>query len=268
VLDYADLARSLGPDQPVHGLQGRGLDGLQPPDDRIETMAAYALEGLRAAQPEGPYCLAGYCFGGIVAFEMAQQLQARGQQVALLAILDIPPPNSEFRRLAWRPGAVPHFLRNLPRWLGSLGEPGPTGTMDRVVALVRTTRRPIFRLRPGAPRRFDVATAFHMPSEIPDSGRRTLEIHHQALMSYAPRSYPGRVTLFRAHTQPLRWSFNPDPFLGWREFAAGGVQVREAPGFHANMHLEPHARVLARELRACLDEALEPGPEHATARVA
>ena len=88
VLGYAGLSRRLGPDQPFYGLQHPGLDSESRLYTRIEEMASDYLATLRAVQPEGPYLLGGWSFGGIVAFEMAQQLEAEGQKVALLALLD------------------------------------------------------------------------------------------------------------------------------------------------------------------------------------
>jgi thioesterase domain-containing protein len=88
VLVFQNLARHLDPDQPVYGLQAKGLDGKQAPHTRFEDMAADYIKEIRTVQPEGPYLLAGYSSGGVVAFEMAQQLQAQGQQVELLALID------------------------------------------------------------------------------------------------------------------------------------------------------------------------------------
>ncbi len=88
VLFYRGLSPGLGPDQPLYGLQARGLDGVAPPDTTVEAMAHRYLQEVRQHQPTGPYYLAGHCFGSLVAFEMAQQLQAAGQEVGLLAMLD------------------------------------------------------------------------------------------------------------------------------------------------------------------------------------
>ncbi|HAJ64533.1 MAG TPA: non-ribosomal peptide synthetase, partial [Cyanobacteria bacterium UBA8543] len=88
VLEYLNLVRYLGSEQPIYGLQAQGLDGKQTPLNRVKDMAAYYIKEIRTLQPEGPYFLAGYSFGGLVAFEMAQQLHAQGQKVALLALCD------------------------------------------------------------------------------------------------------------------------------------------------------------------------------------
>jgi len=81
---YANLAKHLAPDQPVYGIESRGLRGLEE-FSRVEEMAGHYIQELRRVQPEGPYYLGGYCFGGIVAYEMARQLRALDQEVAFLA---------------------------------------------------------------------------------------------------------------------------------------------------------------------------------------
>ncbi|OAD20369.1 thioesterase, partial [Candidatus Thiomargarita nelsonii] len=91
-LSFEKLARHLGTDQPVYGLQPLGFEEGQVPHNRVEDMAAYYLKEIRALQPEGPYYLGGMCFGAFVVFEMAQQLLAQGCTVALLALFDPGPP--------------------------------------------------------------------------------------------------------------------------------------------------------------------------------
>src|SRR5262249_30894375 len=88
VLHYRFLSHYLGQDQPFYGLQAQGLDGTQAPQTRIEDMAALYIKEIRTLQPEGPYFLGGGSSGGVIAFEMAQQLHAQGQQVALLVLFD------------------------------------------------------------------------------------------------------------------------------------------------------------------------------------
>ncbi|MBV9039293.1 MAG: amino acid adenylation domain-containing protein, partial [Acidobacteriaceae bacterium] len=86
------LAPLLGSQQALYGMQYRGLDGETPPDTSVEFIAGRMLEAIHGVQPSGPYRLGGHCFGGLIAFEMARQLCRRGEQVELLAILDIPAP--------------------------------------------------------------------------------------------------------------------------------------------------------------------------------
>jgi phthiocerol/phenolphthiocerol synthesis type-I polyketide synthase E len=88
VLMYRDLARYLGDDQPFYGLQSQGLDGSRAPLTDIAEMAAIYVKEIRRVQPHGPYFIAGYCMGGTVAFEVAQQLHETGEPIALLALFD------------------------------------------------------------------------------------------------------------------------------------------------------------------------------------
>ncbi|MEM8721219.1 MAG: condensation domain-containing protein [Cyanobacteria bacterium P01_G01_bin.39] len=111
LLVYRDLAYSLGSDQPVYGLQPRGLDGKYVPFQRIEDMAAYYLTQIRNLQPSGPYYLAGLSSGGNIAWEIAQILQAQGEKVALLALFDTNGPDY-FKLLP----PLPRLL-SVSRWL-------------------------------------------------------------------------------------------------------------------------------------------------------
>src|SRR5207237_2136258 len=112
---YVNLARHLGAEQPVYGFRSRGLDGK---DEfaRLEEMAAQYIADMRIVQPRGPYHLGGYCFGGSVAYEMARQLSAQGEQVGLLALINCSPPNSSYSRPPWSVIWSARFLRNLIYW--------------------------------------------------------------------------------------------------------------------------------------------------------
>ena len=112
---YVNLARLLGPDQPVFGFSSRGLDG-HTEFGSIEEMAAQYVNHLQVVQPRGPYYLGGYCFGGNVAYEMARQLESRGEKVALLALLNCAPPNSRYMQVRWTPAWCARFVRNLFYW--------------------------------------------------------------------------------------------------------------------------------------------------------
>ncbi len=113
---YANLAKHMDPAQPIYAIKSRGQMGLEE-FPSLEEMADYYLQAVRAAQPEGPYYLGGYCFGGNVAYEMARQLQVSGQRVALLALMDTAPANAGYETIAWwRPGFCFRFARNLYYW--------------------------------------------------------------------------------------------------------------------------------------------------------
>src|SRR5204863_6429423 len=111
---YSNLARQLGPGQPIYAFKSRAMEGLDE-FGCIEDMAAHYAADLRQFQPLGPYYLGGYCFGGNVAYEMARQLTAQGQPVALVLLINCWPNNSSYTRLHWTPLLVAKVLWNF--WL-------------------------------------------------------------------------------------------------------------------------------------------------------
>ena len=142
---YANLVAHMDPEQPIYALKSRGQAGLEE-FDRLEDMAAYYVEVVRAHQPEGPYYLGGYCFGGNVAYEMARQIQAQGGQVALLALLDSAPANAGYETVQWwRPEFIGLFARNLYYWLQDFPQPQTAGS-----PAVYRAKTPHLRAQAGA----------------------------------------------------------------------------------------------------------------------
>jgi amino acid adenylation domain-containing protein len=240
VFPYIHLARLLGPDQPCYGLQARGVEDGQEPHTRIEDMAACYIEALQTVQPAGPYLLGGWSMGGVVAFEMAQQLHAQGQRVALLALLDgrIPTPEETF------PEQDSEATLLVERYFGiSLG---PTASLARLPK----NEQLAFILE-------QAKSAGLVPAELDIAeARRFLELLRsdvRATQNYGLHLYPGRITFFKA-SETLEGTFT-DPTMGWSEWASGGVEVHFVPGNHANLMYEPQVEVLARKLTACLDQA-------------
>jgi thioesterase domain-containing protein len=249
VLEYHELARHLGPDQPFYGLQSLGLDGQQAPLTNIEEMAACYIKEMRQAQPHGPYMIGGRSFGGIVAFEMACRLRAQGQEVNLLALLDTYPVNY-FRRepgsnsLDQRAGRYARrmwcHVQNLRQlslrekffYAGNKCQYIPAKTrrivMDRVFGLYKRIARP-----------------------LPQVLRSIEQLNYSAMRDYVPQVYPGTVTLFLA-SGDMTASY--DLKEGWQALAAGGVEIHEIDGDHINIIKEPFVGQLAAELGACIDE--------------
>ncbi len=244
VFFYRDLARHLGPDQPFYGLQAQGLDGKQAPHHRVEDMAAHYIREIRSIQPEGPYFIGGFSFGSAVAFEMAQQLHAQGQKVALLALFDgwhpkliTSEPTLTFRQ------KVSYHLAVLSGHLSTLSRLEPQAKLRYVLdkVLDKVQRRTQQRIKAAT----DTGTS-HIKEAL-----------GQALRNYVTQVYPGCVTLFRASMGLYRWY---DPQLGWGEVAAGGLEIYVVPGHHGHettgaIFKEPNVQILAKQLRACLDKA-------------
>ncbi|MBW4493514.1 MAG: amino acid adenylation domain-containing protein [Oscillatoria princeps RMCB-10] len=247
VLSYQGLASYLGENQPVYGLQARGLDGQEEPHRRVEDMAADYIKEIRTVQLHGPYFLAGHSLGGIVAFEIAQQLAKAGERVALLALFDTFSPmlfNKE----------TPPFRYQLSIHKLNLSRLKPTERLSYVTDRVKWK---IEGLRQKLTDKFYLWSGLPNPDLIPEIFRLVEEANRQAVRNYLPQVYPGRVTLFRSIERPTRKYY--DPLLGWGELAAGGVEVVEVPGHHKTLILEPYVRFLAEKLRACLDKAQAEG---------
>jgi thioesterase domain-containing protein/acyl carrier protein len=246
VLLYHELARRLGPDQPVYGLQAIGLDGQHAPYKRIEDMARHYVAELRSVQPHGPYFLAGDCLGGTLAYEVGRQLHEQGDEVALLAMFD-----------AFRPG-YPKLRRGVPRAafaavhrLRILAFHGRTllwlGRNKRWPYLAERVQRVSFALGARVGRRLGT------PSPL----LRTQAALTEAYAVYAPPPYAGQITLLRSSSLPL--GIETAPALGWEGLAAGGVQVHELPYYFTTGLTGANVAILARELRACLDRRIAAG---------
>lgn len=258
VLTYLDLARHLGPDQPVYGLQARGLDGKQAPHGSLEEMARDYIKEIREFQPEGPYYLGGTSFGGMIAFEMAQQLMAQAQTVGVLALFDTWGPDYPHyipgmtgARLKWR-----KFLERLDLHVGNfVAAEGPREKLRYVATksirvknnAIKNTKKRLGRLREFTE---------HVAQPLPKVLQKIEGETRDATKRYAPRPYPGRITLFRASKQGAH--IQADPELGWSRIALGGIEVFEVPGHHGAIVYEPRIGALARQLARCLEAAQWP----------
>jgi thioesterase domain-containing protein len=227
VIGFAAWTKHLGNDQPFYGLRARGLDGIEAPYERIEEMAALYIREIRNVQPTGPYYLGGYCAGGPIAFEMAQQLHAVGERVAFVGIVNQAPPRSNYHQFNLRPRTILAFMRNLPYWLRD-----SAGLSAKELAY----------------RAWEKILSQHLLNR----DKRYVDAFNAAWDSYVPRPYPGKLTVFRTLRQPLFCSF--DPTLCWDTLALGGVEVRSIPGSNTTILREPYSYAFTRQLSACLRE--------------
>jgi thioesterase domain-containing protein len=234
VLCFRDLARHLGPVQPLYGLQAVSLGGARQEFDCLADMAAHYVRELRSLQPEGPYRIGGLSFGGTVAFEMAQQLVAAGQEVALLALLDSKGED------------YPRFPSSGARVLAHLRSLAMLKTADRRHYLEVRIRGAWDLLRRLVLLRIYRRRAISVFRALDDIGIA----HIDAALAYHRKPYPGCITLFRAAEQPV--GCIPNPTNGWERLALGGVEVVHVPGEHATIIEEPHVATLARRLREVL----------------
>jgi amino acid adenylation domain-containing protein len=270
IFPYHDLARLLGPDQPFYGLQARGLYGDTWPHRYVAEMAAHYLDELRTVQPHGPYYLGGYCFGGIVAFEMAQRLVRQGEEVALLALFNAPSPTWIRERNRINDLPKPRAQANGAAPVG-VPAPRPQGPLGR---FARRVRRGLGWRYRGLRARWnelalDLRYQFYVrlgrPIPEPDRDWFFRINSNWAEVRYHPRVFPGRLVLFRAREY---WSVPPDPLLGWGGLAAEGVEAYAVSGPHIDQRSllhEPCVREVAERLKGCLARARERGRSHSAA---
>jgi amino acid adenylation domain-containing protein len=239
-LGYVFLARYLGTDLPVYGLQGslpeNRFDNVQ-----FEVMATKYIEAMRTVQPNGPYLLIGYCHGGLIAFEMARQLERLGQSVAMLALLDV-----------WAEENTRNpFLFYTHRWIQRLIRLTKMNHAEQVVLLSRKVSRLSGLLTRGPSPAPTTAAIEH-------TGESVASIYFPS-RRYRPPSCESPITAFRVAKQlPYRVR---DRQMGWGKRTRGGVEVIDIPGEHDTILSEPHVRVLAARMAVCINTVLETHPE-------
>jgi amino acid adenylation domain-containing protein len=235
------LARHLGRRQPFHALQSRGLDGVEEPLTHIEEMAALYIDEIRKVQPEGPYYLGGLSFGGLVAFEMAQQLRRQNQKVALIALFDTAPVG--YSRVSPK-SATRDFDESLTKRMRIHADVllrGPNRLQYLGKRIRRLWRRAVYRTWQTA---FAIFDRFKRP--LPRALRDVQQANYLALRRYHPRVYSGKVVFFYAEREPH--GFTREKQHGWSVLAAGGVLSEEVPGDHLTMLEEPYVRGLGEKL--------------------
>jgi len=234
VLNFENLARHLGEDQPVFALQPQGLDGKRPFHTRVEDMASFYHSEIRKRLPHGVFHLAGYSFGGFVAFEMAHQLRAQDQAVGMIGLLDTLEwhyleqirENLDFRtRLTLYKSRFDEFLFGNDPW----------GYLKSRIG--QRSKQFLYRAYKLAGR------------SLPQTFGTVQDINSFAAANYAPRFFSGKVTIFRSAVRSFLEG--NDELLGWRELAQT-LEVHDVPGSHHDITREPNVRVLAAKMREAL----------------
>jgi len=248
VLNYHHLAQYFDPDQPIYGLQSRGLSGSRP-DTSVGEMASSYIEEILQVQQEGPYFLGGQSFGGLVAYEIACQLETAGRPLGLVALIDTP-VNYRGGGGFW-PTLMADVLLLWDRLWGHTRRTvlGPE-RMDYWRARAKTLRRKAETFAVHAKIRLARRAGQDLLANLQD----VKQVNYLSWRRYVPRPFNGSVTLFRAASRGL--GDHPDYLMGWRHLARGGVHVEETPGDHLSMLMEPHVRVLAEKLCACLRNSM------------
>ena len=237
VHDYVNLARRLDPDQPFYGLQSPALAGGEH-FASVPEMAARYVAAVRSVQPRGPYRLGGYCVGGGVAFEMARQLRAAGEEVESLLLFDSPGPPAE---------PPPHPPVDEAEMLAGFVHTHGSGVEIaaeelRALPPERWIDRVLERMREAG-----------VVGESFDAGQlrlrwEVMQRNTRAMLSYVPAGrLPLSALLFRAADRTDE--YRDQPFLGWERWLAGQIEVVDVAGGHLDVFQEPAVEAVARGLR-------------------
>ena len=242
VLLFNALAMNMDDNQPVFGLQARGLNGIDEPLDVMEEIAANYIAEIIAQNPEGPYALAGYSLGGTIAYEMARQMIAMGKDVKLLAVFDTYAKQSDkfdpfvkkiFNKVSL---IIMQFLYSFVLFAND-----PKRTIEyKSTVIKRRVIRLFWKVKTEEKRE----GFFAYDNEIDEASAKAKRNYYQKPLNIA-------VDLFKAKKKTFYMA--DFKYLGWREFALKGVNVHDIPGEHNTIFAPPHDKQFAVELQKCLD---------------
>ncbi len=262
---YGSLVHTLRDDRPVYVLEPHAAHGFAVLHTRITDMAAHYITRIRTVQAQGPYYLGGLCAGGVIAFEMARQLQQQGQPVGMVALFEAA---DERTPLQAKPAVDKRLHRFTHAFKRNPSQPWASFLDASVrVASAKISGFFVFEIH----RRVDLIRVWLLRLCLdkhikPPAILRSLSA--QRIIEYAHRDYThgvpfqGTVTLFRATTgtgdaadEPFIDIFR-DPLFGWAQHVQGNVVTIDSPGGHFSMLKQPHVAVLAARMQACLDARL------------
>ncbi|MBX7218450.1 MAG: amino acid adenylation domain-containing protein [Blastocatellia bacterium] len=242
VLCYLGLAKALGEEQPFFGLQALGLNSIQKPLTRIEDMAATYIQAIRAVQPQGPYHLGGWSLGGVIAFEMAQQLLRQGESITQLALFDSWAPKHGRQEIQDEAALVFAFAADLGgRFAKELTLPpelhAALDTETRLAQVLRAAKAS--NIMPPDADLQQMSGLF-----------RVYKANIRAVQNYIPQSYPSHITLFRASERSFARPF--DQSMGWSDLTNQPVEILDVPGDHYTILAEPNLEFFAKLLTEVL----------------
>lgn len=277
VFPFYNLVPYLDEEQPLYGLQDPSLDEKVEPFKRVEDLAAFYLDRIRSVQAHGPYYVAGWSFGGAVAYEIAQQALRAGEEVGMIAIMDqLAPPLLEKRGTLRQRlgkllpaaaviartvrGSFPYVRDGLYLVFSRDRENG-NGRAGRISLLEYFTwawRDALFKsfLQQADIARVAVAESNYVKFKQPATMRvmYVLRSHVRALPHYRAQPFPGVIDVFRSADDWKDLKLDKNEDLGWGELARGGVNIHRISGSHVSLMRKPHVDEFALHLNTRLRE--------------
>lgn len=254
VLLYTTIISYLDPEQPVYGLQAKGLNGIDKPLESIEEIAAYYISEIMTIDAEEPYQIAGYSLGGMIAFEIGHQLREMGKKVSFIGLLDTVAEGAENNSpILKRIGSKGKYLVNYLSWNISYFFKNPDESMFLVIKRrLRGLGKKIRGLDVKVS--MDEGISKGEQKELPKYMHKVHLANTRAGRRYVLKPYMGRVHLFKATRQTF---YIPDPVnYGWDKYALGGVVIHQIPGEHSSTFAPPNDKHFSSILQKSLDESM------------
>jgi amino acid adenylation domain-containing protein len=244
ILNFKNVISNFDDDQPVYGIQGIGPNGYDNWFESIEEMAACYIESIVKINPKGPYALAGFSFGGVVALEMARQLEKQGKKVSIIALLDSYVDSSYYCASLWQKKLNRIYDVNYRRF-------------DYLIEMLTSWKG--FKMRAKAKKEHILKTYFGQKDNMTEQEALTLEkfkvansMVNKIVDRYHLKPQNIEVDLFRAKDN-LEYKLD-STHMGWKKAALKGVNIHNVPGNHLSIVDPPNDKVLARMIQDILDE--------------
>jgi amino acid adenylation domain-containing protein len=244
VLNFKHIVSHFDDNQPVYGIQGIGPNGYDNWFESIEEMAACYNDSIIKINPNGPYALAGFSFGGMVAFEMARQLKEQGKTVSIIALLDTYVDSSYYCASLWQKKLLRYYDRTYRR-------------LDYLMEMLTSWKA--FKMRAKTKKDYILKTYFGQKDSMTEQEGLALEqftiangMVNKIVDRYHLKPQNVEVDLFRAEDDT---EYKLDPkHLGWKKAALNGVTIHNVPGDHIAIVDPPNDKVLARMIQDILNQ--------------
>ena len=235
VLNFSPLAAAIDLDQPIYGLQAKGLNGTDEPSESLPDITRGYLEEIIRHNPTGPYLLAGYSFGGYVAMEMRKQMMEMGKEVKMLIMFDTNAEKTEYKD--WYALFPRKVKRNIPKMLAFL-----KSSLLQPITTIKDQTEILSK---------KILTSKKESKLFYQQVKKIQNKHLIAFRNYQMTPFNDKVYLFKAKI--CVHYVNDTQFLGWKKYAKGGVEVLDVPGDHLSMFVSPNVQKLALILQKTLD---------------
>jgi thioesterase domain-containing protein len=254
VLLYTTITNYLDPDQPVYGLQAKGLNGVEKPLETLEEIASYYISEIMTIDSDGPYQLAGYSLGGNIAYEMARQLTEMGKKVSFVGLLDTDAENliNPFSLSGIRYSGGKYTL-NYIKWNILYLFKHPDESMFAAIRRRLSGLRKKVRGQDYKVAKKDKVSKGEQ-RELPKYLRNVHRANLKASRKYVIKPYNGCVHVFKATHQAFY--IHDTVNYGWDKYALGGVVMHEVPGEHSGIFAPPNDKYFSSLLQKSLDESM------------